>query len=478
MTKIIKYFTPKHEEIYFNQLKIKFFIRICVIGSVLILLYFLSDIILKNDNFWISVGSKVITIVFLIASLFLLKHKGIVVAGNIFTTTVLIVLLFFINTVPKDLSPIYKYIQGFYSVFAYLIMGILYATRPFIIINALLVLGTTTHVYLKTIKYFPNDVGLYTSSYFNHTLIVLVVTLIVFYVNKFTNLAIEKAEQEIKEKEHKNQELLASEEEIRASNEELVATTDALKESNKDLLIAIEKAKESDRLKSEFLNNMSHEVRTPMNGIIGFSQLLNDTNNNRETINNYTTIIQQSSNQLLSIIDNIIEISKLGTKQVQVFEKETNLNRFLADLFAVFEMKANDKNIGLILKPGLKEDESNILVDDMKLYSIISNLLDNAIKFTHEGKVELSYSIVDKEENKFIRFYIEDSGIGVEPDKQQFIFEKFRQADAQMSRKYGGLGLGLSIAKENVELMQGRIVLESSVGQGALFKVFVPFKPV
>lgn len=478
MKGIVNYFTPKNETIYFNQLKTNFFIRICLIGGLLLGIYLLADVYVKSDNLMFSLWSKIVTIILIIISLFLLKKKGIVIAGNIFTTSMLVALLFFVNTFPKDVLPFYKYIQGFYSVFAYLIMGILFATKPFIIVNSILVLASTFHVYLRTINKLPHDASLYTSSFINHTFIVFVVTIIVYYGNKFIHLAIAKADKELLEKENKNQELLASEEEIRASNEELVATTDALKETNEELLLAKNKAEESDKLKTEFLNNMSHEVRTPMNGIIGFSQLLSDNEIDKSTLNNYTTIIQNSSNQLLSIIDNIIEISKLGTKQVAVFENKINLNNFLTELYTVFEIKANEKNIGFKLHKGLKDSESNILVDDLKLYSIISNLLDNAIKFTKKGSVMLSYSIFKEDDIPNLRIKVEDSGIGIETDKQSMVFEKFRQADANMSRQFGGLGLGLSIVNENIKLLKGSIKLVSEHGKGSSFIVQLPYKPI
>ena len=159
-------------------------------------------------------------------SLLLQKHKGISVAGNFFSLASVIILLTSINILSHKVDITYKYIQGFYSIFAFLIFGVLYSSRRIIILNLLLVVATTTHVFFRSLEYFPERADMYTAAYINHTFIVIAVTLVVFYSKKFIGISIAKAEQELKEKELKNQELLTSEEEIRASNEELKATTD------------------------------------------------------------------------------------------------------------------------------------------------------------------------------------------------------------------------------------------------------------
>ncbi len=260
-----------------------------------------------------------------------------------------------------------------------------------------------------------------------------------------------------------------------------MATTDALVESNNDLIEAIEKAKESDRLKTEFLNNMSHEVRTPMNGIMGFSQLLGISDLEKQTQTEFIEIIQKSSNQLLTIIDNIIEISKLGAGQVKVIEKEVNINKMLLDLFSVFNLQAKEKNIVLLLNNSYRDYNEYLLIDELKLYKILSNLLENAIKFTEIGSVEFGYAILKtnhglKSDSEAIQFYVKDTGIGIELEKQNKIFEKFTQAESNLSRQFGGLGLGLSIASENALLMGGIIGLNSERGMGSTFTLTIPYK--
>jgi PAS domain S-box-containing protein len=251
-----------------------------------------------------------------------------------------------------------------------------------------------------------------------------------------------------------------------------------------ELKVAKEKAEESNKLKTEFLNNISHEIRTPMNGIIGFSRLLDKVNLTTEKKKSYINIIQSSGIQLIRIIDDILEISKLGTKQVQVKEKQICLNDLLSELFLIFDIKTKENKLKLYLKKGLTDKESNILIDDIKLNKILGNLLENALKYTEKGFIEFGYQLKLDCEPRKLEFYVKDTGIGIISEKQGTIFERFSQEDKEFTRKFGGLGLGLSIAKENAELVGGEITLISekenlsaSKTGGTTFFVSIPYKP-
>lgn len=246
------------------------------------------------------------------------------------------------------------------------------------------------------------------------------------------------------------------------------------KKTEEDLILAKERAEESDHLKSEFLANLSHEIRTPMNGIIGFASLLEEENISTASSKNYLKIVINSASQLLRIIDDILEISKLQTHQVTLRPRQVNINDVLQEIFVVFDMKAREKKLALYLDKTLDDEAAEITIDDSKLHKIIDNLLENALKFTHEGFIKMGYNVKGNQ----LEFYIKDTGIGINPISQEVIFERFSQEEKEMSRKVGGLGLGLSIAKANAELLGGTISVESEKGKGATFFIRIPFDPV
>jgi len=245
-------------------------------------------------------------------------------------------------------------------------------------------------------------------------------------------------------------------------------------QTKQELIIAKEKAEESDRLKSEFIHNLSHEIKTPMTGIIGFTDLLTADPNAREANEGYIEIIRNCVKQLSRIIRDILEISRLETKQVKVIEEQTNLNDLLSDQYYIFQDTAKKKGISIILDKELKDDDCTIMIDASKLIKIISNLIENAFKFTNKGHIKLGYNI----QGDILNIYVEDTGIGIPIEKQQCIFDRFAQLDKELSRKYEGLGLGLAIAKENAILLNGNISLTSEFGKGSTFFVHLPFKKV
>ena len=246
------------------------------------------------------------------------------------------------------------------------------------------------------------------------------------------------------------------------------------KKAVQDLTAALKKAEENDRLKTAFLNNISHEIRTPMNAIIGFSGFLNEPELDATDRQEYTDIICKASKQLLSIIDDIINISTVEAGQEVYRAKETNLNSMLRNLHRQFKVKTLKNDVRFDLTTPLPEEYSNIITDETKLLQIITNLLNNAYKFTHRGTISFGY--IRKGDN--LEFFVKDSGIGIDESLHEAIFDRFRQADSSISREYGGTGLGLSISKAYVELLGGKIWLTSKPGEGANFYFTIPYNPV
>lgn len=246
----------------------------------------------------------------------------------------------------------------------------------------------------------------------------------------------------------------------------------ALLRKNKELKKAKKRAEESDKLKTEFLSNISHEVRTPMNGIIGFSNLIDDPDISYEKRKYYSSIIKNCSHQLLRIIDDIMEISNLEMKQEKLHETAFFLNDFLMDLFSIFALRTKETNISFTIKKELSDNKSQIITDKAKLNKILGNLLENAFRYTFNGFIEMGYTIADEN----IVLYVKDSGIGISPENHDLIFRRFSQEEKELSRKWGGLGLGLSIAKENAQLIGGDITVESEKGIGSTFYVTIPYR--
>lgn len=238
-----------------------------------------------------------------------------------------------------------------------------------------------------------------------------------------------------------------------------------------DLQKAKSQAEESSRLKTEFINNMSHEVRTPMNGIIGFSEMLNMPNLSEEKRNYFIKIIQNSSEQLLRIIDDILEISILETNKLKVNYSEVCLNDLIMEIYANYDNITNEHKVPLQIKKGLSDEDSTFTSDESKLKKILNSLLANAIKYTDKGHIELGYYL----ENKTLKIYIKDTGSGIDPEDHELIFERFAQAEKDISQKKGGLGLGLSISKENAKLLEGEISVKSALKEGATFTLSLPF---
>ncbi len=254
----------------------------------------------------------------------------------------------------------------------------------------------------------------------------------------------------------------------------VVATIQDITERKKheqELIQAKLRAEENDNLKTSFLTNISHEIRTPMNGIIGFSQMLVNKCNDEAKRQLYVNIIDESCQQLLSVVDDILDISRIETKQITVVNEYVNINEIINDIFNLHNKKATLRHLKLIVCRKNLEDICYIKLDGNKLRKILNNLIDNAIKFTNQGSIEYGYHIIDNQ----INFYVKDTGIGIAKNIQEKIFEKFRQADYSLSRNYGGTGLGLSIAKGLVELMDGKIWIESEIGSGSTFYFAVPF---
>lgn len=236
-------------------------------------------------------------------------------------------------------------------------------------------------------------------------------------------------------------------------------------------------AEESDKLKSAFLANMSHELRTPMNAIIAFTNFIKDRALSSEKREEYVNYITAAGESLLHLIDDIIDIAKIESKELTIHSTKCNITQLLNELHNIFtelKKKKNKNYIQLILDPYCLRNNVIINTDPYRLKQILSNLLENALKYTNKGSVEFGY--VQKEQQ--LEFYVKDTGIGIPEEKFEFIFERFSQIDQSVEKQFGGTGLGLAITRNLVRLLGGKIWIESIVDKGSTFYFTLPFKEI
>ena len=253
-----------------------------------------------------------------------------------------------------------------------------------------------------------------------------------------------------------------------------VAVKTDITEKNKmveDLIKAKDRAEESDKLKSAFLNNISHEIRTPFNGILGFLPLLEGNDLETDERKEYIELINSSAHRLMNTINDIVEISRIQTGQIKLILSEVNIIKFGIQLTDSFKSEAENQGLNFTLSNHLPGNTTFLFTDSVKLFSILSNLIRNALKFTKAGSIEVEMSKNDD----LLEFTVKDTGVGIPEDKQSSIFEIFMQVDVSNTRKFEGSGLGLSISKAYAEMLGGNISVKSLVGEGSVFCLAIPY---
>ncbi len=244
-----------------------------------------------------------------------------------------------------------------------------------------------------------------------------------------------------------------------------------------ELVTAKTKAEESERLKSTFLENLSHEIRTPMNAIIGFTDLLLTAEISKEDEREYLSIIHRSGSNLVSIIEDLIELSKIDTNQVTANYSDVDLEQCLQELHTTLKVSLGTKpDIHFYIKQSSTRLFYNVKVDEVKLKQVLNNLVNNALKYTEKGQVYFGYEVIEESELAFIEFTVKDTGIGVSKEHQKVIFDRFKRVESDLAIEKGGLGLGLAISKAYVEMMGGTITIQSNAGEGTAVTFRIPLK--
>ncbi len=246
-----------------------------------------------------------------------------------------------------------------------------------------------------------------------------------------------------------------------------------------ELINAKEKAEESDRLKSTFLANMSHELRTPLNAIIGFSELMTDSGPDQNT-SEFSEIILKSGQHLLNLVEDIFDTTMIETGQIKINYEKADIVSVLEEVKDIIQgerLRDNKSEVKLILNLDGVGSQMDMMTDSRKLKQVLINLLRNALKFTDKGFIEYGFTVINDNGNTCFHFYVRDTGIGIDKKYHETIFNIFRQIDDTHTRKFGGMGLGLSIAKKTIELLGGKIWVESEPSVGSVFYFTIPVLP-
>lgn len=272
---------------------------------------------------------------------------------------------------------------------------------------------------------------------------------------------------------------------LRKYNHQTRRTTDLLTELKQkeelyncvvsELVEVKKQAEESDRLKSSFLANMSHEIRTPLNAIMGFSSLLQQTSPGESELQQYIEIIHSNSNKLLDMMDEIFNIALIESGVIRMHKEECKINEMLTGLVTFFNMEkemTGKHDVTIKIKKLSRDASFTVQADPRKLRQTLYNLIDNALKYTDQGIIEVGYDLTD---NSMIEFYVKDTGIGFPQERIDIIFQRFRQIDDSNTRNFGGVGLGLTLSMKFVEMMGGTMWAESVPSKGSTFYFAIPY---
>ena len=247
-----------------------------------------------------------------------------------------------------------------------------------------------------------------------------------------------------------------------------------LERKNKQLHEAKDRAEESNLLKTLFLQNLSHEIRTPLNGIVGFADLLTESHISEKSKRRYVKVITESSQKLLRTVSDVLDISRIQSNQIEYHEEEINLENFLNEILNESRTEIEEKGLKLLSEIKLEEQQTHVVSDKSKITRVLRHLLNNAIKFTSKGFIKIKCNV----QQDRLLFEIQDTGIGIETDNPDELFEHFRQLTPETSQLFGGAGIGLSICKGFVEALKGKIWFTSVKNEGSVFSFFIPFHPV
>lgn len=475
---LVKTLIDKPEEF---SLEHRFFIVACFVGGMAGLLATVINIVLSLQILLIFTTTVIAIIYFLFYYLSLKKRifKGLIFP-YVFISLITLVYIWFVNA--GSGGPVSYVIITALLLYIVLTKGIQRNLVVSIVLATLFFLLLWEYLYPEDIVGYDNAkskfLDVYFTAFFNIALVAFIASYIMKSYHDERELVLSQRDKIVKQ----NQEIKAKEKELLLHKdhlEELVEKrTRELEDANKELIGSKEKAEESDRLKTAFLSNMSHEIRTPMNAIIGFSHLLKEPKIPQENIDKYIQIITSKGNLLLNIINDIIDIAKVEAGEIEIHKSTCNISELFDELSTTYQKTlelANKTHIKFKINRANTKQDIVIKTDPVRLKQILSNLIDNAIKFTDKGFIEAGYSVEMQNNEPVVEFYIKDTGIGISDENKQIIFTRFRQIDESHTRTSGGTGLGLAISKNLASLLGGDLKVDSKPGKGSTFSFSIPF---
>lgn len=299
------------------------------------------------------------------------------------------------------------------------------------------------------------------------TMLILVMAVVILsVVNRRRRVAQRRSKIHLDKIEAQKNELQVAHQKLSEVISELESANTRLNESNVSLLEAKKKAEESDKLKSAFLANVSHEIRTPLNSIVGFTSLLIEPGLDEETRASYIDLVESNTESLLVLIDEIIDLSKIEAQQLSINKQQFSVDLLISELYQIFIRDKKNKNVELVTRKVSETKELMLNSDRVRVRQVFINLLSNAFKFTDSGTIEFGYFFT--EENDIV-LYVKDTGIGISKEFHQAIFHRFRKLNENTGKVFRGTGLGLAITQKLVEILGGKIWVESELGKGSAF---------
>lgn len=297
-------------------------------------------------------------------------------------------------------------------------------------------------------------------------LLLVIAVVILSVVNRRRRVAQRRSKTHLDKIEAQKNELQGAYQKLSEVISELESANTRLNESNVSLLEAKKKAEESDKLKSAFLANVSHEISTPLNSIVGFTSLLIEPGLDEETRASYIDLVESNTESLLVLIDEIIDLSKIEAQQLSINKQKFSVDLLISELYQIFIRDHKNKNVDLVTRKISETKELFLNSDRVRVRQVYINLLSNAFKFTDSGTIEFGYFLT---ENKMVVLFVKDTGIGISEEFHQAIFHRFRKLNENTGKVFRGTGLGLAITQKLVEILGGKIWVESELGEGSAF---------